>query len=153
MKTYLTFLSLLFALAQAAAAPTESTVESEARVWLQGFLMGYLEGREPPSRIFCPVGNEAGLRKELAHFRQPKPVGASIGIMESIEVVEIGQVQRAQVTLNYRTRSQPASITVRKVGNLFCLRDALTEDRAREIFRETMRSIQEQKKDEIFNKK
>jgi hypothetical protein len=101
----------------------------------------------------CPVATEAGLRKELSHFRQPKPLSTAVGKVETIEVVDIGQVQNAHVMLNYRTRSQPATITVRKVGSSFCLRDALTEDRAREVLHQTLRAIQQQSRDEIFNKK
>ena len=153
MQRVISTFVLMFAATQAVGAPSESLVESEARAWIQGFLMGYLEGREPPTRVMCPVATEAGLREELSHFRKPRPAGAAVGQVESFDVVHIGQVQQAKIVLTYGARSQPATIMVKRTGNFFCVRDALTEDRAREIARKTMQSIQQQKRDEIFQSK
>ena len=124
-------------------------VESEAKVWVQGILLGLLQGHEPHSKVLCPVGIEAGLRKELASFRPEKGdrlMLADVVKVESLDVADVGQVQNAQIKLTYRTRSQGAMVSVRKIAGSFCLRDAITDARARELYQETMRSLQSSKK-------
>jgi hypothetical protein len=148
MKAPASALLLLFGLASAANAQAMENADPNARGWAEGLLTGYLQGKQPPPAVLCPVTNADDLMKQLSYFRR-----GNTSDFQTLRVQATKDLREVLVMLKAKATQQQGVLTLEKRGSTYCLRDAMTEERFREVQEEAKKMIREMQADEIYKKK